>query len=79
MDIEKIGLIAQEISFAFEDTFHEENKRKLFESFFQKYLALVDFGPTQIPYDAMLLLGRKFPEEFNRMVQEMKDASLISA
>jgi hypothetical protein len=78
MDIDKIGLIAQEIIFAFEDHFNDENKRKSFDALFHKYLSMVDPGATMQVYDAIILLGRKHPAEFEQMVKEMRDSSLIS-
>jgi hypothetical protein len=35
MDIDKVGLIAQEISFAFEDHFNDVEKRNLFDALFR--------------------------------------------
>ena len=73
MDIDKISLIAQEISFAFEDTFHKKNKKDLFTAIFDKYLTAVDPGITTDPYDATIALGKKDPAAFEKMVKELKD------
>ncbi len=78
MDIDKIGLIAQEISFAFEDHFNDVEKRNLFDAFFTKYFASVDPSGSKIPYDAVMLLGRQNPDEFEKMLKEMREAKLIS-
>jgi hypothetical protein len=77
-DVEKIALIAQKISFAFEDQFSDEQKRKLFFALFDRYLSPVDPEGDMETYDAIIQLGRKEPGEFDRMVKEMKDRSLIS-
>ncbi len=78
MDIEKISLIAQEISFTFEDMFHEKNKKELFITIFDKYLNAVDPGITTDPYDAIIALGRKDPAAFENMLKELKEKNLIS-
>jgi len=78
MDIEKIGLIAQEISFAYEDDFNDKNKRELFGVFFDKYLSGVDTGGSLVHYDALVALGRTNPDKFEKMLKEMRKASLIS-
>jgi hypothetical protein len=77
-DVEKVALIAQKISFAFEDQFSDEQKRKLFFALFDRYLTPVDPEGSMDTYDAIIQLGRKEPEEFNRMVEEMKEKSLIT-
>jgi hypothetical protein len=77
-DVEKVALIAQKISFAFEDHFSDEQKRKLFFALFDRYLSSVDPDGSMETYDAIIQLGRKEPEEFDRMVKEMKDKALIS-
>jgi len=77
-DVEKVALIAQKISFAFEDHFPDVMKRKLFVALFDRYLSSVDPEGHMETYDAIIQLGRKEPAEFDRMVKEMKDRSLIS-
>lgn len=77
MDTEKIGLIAQEISFAFEDLYHDVDKRNKFTSIFDRYLVQMDPSGTMEPYDAIILLGRAKPEEFKQMLKELKEFSLI--
>lgn len=77
MDTEKIALIAQEISFAYEDHYSDRKKQQLFHALFDRYLAPIDSDGSMDPYDAIVLLGRKNPDEFQLMVQEMKDAGLI--
>jgi hypothetical protein len=78
MDIEKISLMAQKISFAFEDLYADKEKREIFNALFNKYLSQFDPSGVMEPYDAIILLGRKNPEEFDRMIQEMKEISLIT-
>jgi hypothetical protein len=78
MDIDKIGLIAQEISFAFEDHFNDVEKRNLFDALFNKYFSIVDPPGALVPYDAIVLLARKNPDEYEKMLKEMRDANLIS-
>jgi hypothetical protein len=78
MDIDKVGLIAQEISFAFEDHFNDVENRNLFDALFVKYLSKVDPSGAMIPYDAIMLLARKNPEEYEQMLKEMREANLIA-
>lgn len=77
MDMDKIGLLAQEISFAFEDHYSDAEKRQAFDGIFHKYLSTVDPESAMIPYDAMIKLGRSNPAEFEMMVREIKEKSLI--
>ncbi|MBI5740757.1 MAG: hypothetical protein HZA16_08545 [Nitrospirae bacterium] len=76
-DVEKVALIAQKISFAFEDQYADVAKRNLFVALFDRYLNPVDPDGSMETYDAVIALGRKEPEEFERMLKEMKDKSLI--
>ncbi len=77
MDIDKIGLIAQEIMFAFEDNYNDVGKRQQFAELF-KYLLKVDPTDTLQHYEALVMLGRSHPDAFNEMVEKMKEASLIT-
>ncbi len=77
MDIEKIALVAQEISFAFEDTFHIKNKKDLFVAAFNKYLSDVDPGVTTDPYDAIIALGKKNPAAFENLVKDLQKNNLM--
>jgi hypothetical protein len=77
MDMEKIAMTAQKIIFAFEDFYNDTEKRKLFAAMFEKYLSEVDPSATMQPYDAIVSLGRKSPDAFDRMVKEMVEAGLI--
>ncbi|KPK30506.1 MAG: hypothetical protein AMK70_14000 [Nitrospira bacterium SG8_35_1] len=77
MERAEISHIAQEISFAFEDHFNDREKRKLFYTLFDRYLAPLDPADTMEPYDAIIKLGRSNPAEFDQMVKEMKESALI--
>ena len=81
MDIykyEEAALIAQKISFAFEDVYHDKEQRSLFYMFFNRYLLRVDPEGSMMPYDALILLWRTYPAEFEHMIKEMKDKELIN-
>ena len=78
MNIEKMALIAQAISFEFEDQIANKDKKELFVSLFDKYLNKVDPGITTDPYDAMVALAKKHPDLFENMVKEMTERKLIS-
>ncbi len=77
MAYEKAQLIAQKISFAYEDQFGDENKRKIFAAAFERFLDPVDPGGTMHPYDAIVALWRVNPDAFDKMVKELEDASLL--
>jgi hypothetical protein len=77
MEYEKIAMMAQTISWAFEDQFFEKGKRRMFQMIFEKYLNPVDPAGTLEPYDAIIKLGRKSPDEFERMVAELREKGLI--
>ncbi|HBH60351.1 MAG TPA: hypothetical protein DDX85_01135 [Nitrospiraceae bacterium] len=80
MDIDKYeeaALIAQKISFAFEDEYHDKERRKMFYTFFSRYLLRVDPEGTLAPYDALILLWRTYPDEFAHMLKEMTAKGLI--
>jgi len=74
---EKALSTAQKISFAYEDVFGEEGKRKLFEAIFERFLDPVDPKGALEPHDAIVVLWRKSPDNFNHMVRELEESSLI--
>lgn len=79
MDIEqyeKAGLMAQTITFAFEDSYDDKTKQALFYALFDKYLLSVS-GGQMVPYDAIVELWRKKPSEFDEMIKELRDKKLI--
>jgi hypothetical protein len=78
MEIEKISLIAQAISFEFEDMIADKDKKELFVAMFDKYLNSVDPGITTDPYDAIIALGKNQPESFDKMLKEMTEKGLIA-
>ena len=78
MNFKHITDVAQKISFAFEDHYFDENKRNNFIALFNRYLLPLDPSGFMEPYDALVLLGRKDPSEFDLMVKEMKEKELIS-
>jgi hypothetical protein len=69
--------MAQKISHTLEDLYFDEGKRKLFDVIFNKYLSSVDPDGAMEPYDAIVKLGRNSLDEFDCMVQELKDQALI--
>jgi hypothetical protein len=77
LDTDKIALIAQNIVFTFEDSFHDKDKQHKFSALFDTYLAPLDPNETMDLYELIVLLGRKNPSEFERMLEEMRRASLI--
>jgi hypothetical protein len=77
MNFEHTNLVAQKISFAFEDHYFDERKRNDFIALFNKYLLPIDTTGTMEPYDAIVLLGREDPSKFEHMVKEMKEKELI--
>jgi hypothetical protein len=80
MDIkayEKALLMAQNISFAYEDLFGDVERRKLFEAIFEQFLNPVDPEGKLEPHDAMVALWRKSPDDFDHMVRELEESSLI--
>ncbi|MBI5664412.1 MAG: hypothetical protein HZC49_04905 [Nitrospirae bacterium] len=74
---EEAALVAQKISFAFEDAFHDKEQRKLFYMYFNRYLLRVDPDGELAPYDALILLWRKYPDEFTHMEKEMTEKGLL--
>jgi len=78
MDMEIITMTAQKITFAFEDLYGDKEKRAIFGALFNRYLSEVDPSGVMDPYDAIVSLGRKAPDEFDQMVTEMQEMKLIS-
>jgi len=73
---EEAALIVQKIIFAFEDSYHDREQRDLFYMFFKRYAMRVDPEGDMEPYDALILLWRKYPDEFAHMREEMKDKGI---
>lgn len=65
------------IAAAFEDDYFVTAKRTAFNAVFNRYLPLVDPAAALEPYEAIVELGYRHREEFDRMVQELKELSLI--
>ncbi|MCL4490959.1 MAG: hypothetical protein M1510_03495 [Nitrospirae bacterium] len=70
--------IAFKIVAAFEDNYFEVAKRNIFVALFNRYLSIADPGGDMEQYDAITELGHSYRDEFDRMVKELKDRSLIS-
>ena len=75
--MEEAGRLAQEISFAFEDWYHDEDKKKRFHALFDRYLLPIDPGEQMEPYDAIIALWRKNRSEFDQLLRELRDHKLI--
>ena len=74
---EEAAFIAQKISFAYEDVFYDKEKSKLFYTFFNSYLMRVDPEGSLVPYDALILLWRTYPDQFAQMLKEMTEKGLV--
>lgn len=70
--------LAFKIIAAFEDEYFLPAKRNAFNAVFNKYLPLVDPQGSMDPYDASVELGYSHRAEFNEMIKELKEQSLIS-
>ncbi|MBI3591889.1 MAG: hypothetical protein HY099_00090 [Nitrospirae bacterium] len=70
--------IAFKISAAFEDFYFQVPRRNAFNAVFNKYLSLVDPAGAMEPYDAVVELGYRHRDEFDAMVKELRELSLIS-
>jgi hypothetical protein len=68
---------AMKIFNAYEDVFYEKEKKKIFESLFDKYLNIADPVETMHPYDVIVSLGHHHRIEFDQLVKALKDHSLI--
>lgn len=71
--------LAFKIAAAFEDNYFAPAKRNAFNAVFNRYLPIVDPAAAMEPYEAIVELGYKHREEFDRMVQDLKDLSLIGS
>jgi len=76
-DVEEAGRLAQQISFAFEDWYHDEDKKRMFHALFNRYLEPVDPAGQMEPYDAIIALWRKNPSEFDQLLSELRDKKLL--
>lgn len=77
IDLEMVMTTAQKISNSLEDNFFDLDKRKFFDAVFGKYLQSADPAGTMEPYDAIVILGRQEPDEFQKMVKELEGKGLI--
>ncbi len=70
--------VAEKIAAAFEDLYFVPGKKKLFNSVFNRYLPMADpEGKMVEPYDAIVELGYRHREEYDKMVAEFKKLSII--
>jgi hypothetical protein len=69
--------VAMKIFHAYEDSYLDKDKRKIFEELFDKYLSIVDIdGKTEV-YDAIVLLALRHRSDYDQMVKTLKDHALI--
>ena len=69
--------VAMKIFHAYEDSYLDKDKRKIFEELFDKYLSIVDIdGKTEV-YDAIVLLSLRHRSDYDEMVKTLKDHALI--
>ena len=73
----EIENLAEKIFNAYDDNYPDEDKRKIFEETFDKYLTAVDLDGKTEPYEAMVTLGYRHRADFDKMVKTLKDHSLI--
>jgi hypothetical protein len=69
--------LAFKIYTAYEDSYFIEQKRKVFDAIFNRYLPMADPTETMEPYEALVELGYRFRPEFDEMVKILKDQGLI--
>lgn len=69
---------AMKIFNAYDDYYLDEEKRKIFEELFDRYLTAVDLDGKSEPYEVLVMLGQKHRDEFDAMVKILKDRVLLS-
>ena len=74
----RIEDMAMKIFNAFEDFYLDKDKREIFEELFDKYLTVVDTTGQTEPYEAIVSLGYKHPDMYEKMVAALKAQALIS-
>ena len=77
-ELSDIKNMAMKIFHAYEDSYLEKDKRKIFEDLFDKYLTLVDMDRFMDTYDAIVSLGLTRRFEYDLMIKTLKEHSLIS-
>jgi hypothetical protein len=76
--IVEIKNMAMKIFNAYEDFYLDKDKRKIFDDLFDRYLTLVNMDRFMDTYDAIVSLGLTHRFEYDLMVKNLKDHSLIS-
>lgn len=76
--MKEIADMAMKIFNAYEDHYLDIDKAKIFETLFDKYLAIVNEDGKTEPYDALIWLGINHRPDFDQMVKVLKDHSLIT-
>jgi hypothetical protein len=74
-DTENLPMI---IFHAFEDLYFEEDKGKLFDKIFSKYIILVEHDHHMDLYDVLVLLSKNHRLQFDEMVKELRENALIN-
>ncbi len=75
--MEETKNIAMKIFHAYEDSYLDKEKRKLFETLFDTYLSRVDHSGTMEVYDAVIALAQQYPNDFDDMLRRMKESALF--
>jgi len=68
---------AERIVNAFEDSYFDQEKRAVFTSIFDRFLAAIDIDDPD-PYDAIVQLGYRYRFEFDQLVQALKERGLLT-
>jgi hypothetical protein len=69
--------LPMKIFHAFEDLYFEEDKGKLFDKIFSKYIILVEHDHHMDLYDVLVLIRKEHRLQFDEMVKELRENALI--
>ena len=70
--------LPMKIFHAFEDLYFEEDKGKLFDKIFSKYIILVEHDHYMDLYDVLVLIRKEHRLQFDEMVKELRENKLIN-
>lgn len=63
---------------AYEDHYFDKPKRAVFDAILNRSLAPVNFGIDDDIYETLTALGRRYPDEFKRFIEELTSKGLLS-
>ena len=69
--------LAMNVANAYEDAYFDKQKRPVFDAILNGSLSAVDLAGDDDIYENVAALGRRYPAEFKRFIEELRQKRLL--